>query len=112
MGRVLKAHLRAVQKHRAINACLKRLSTSLARHPSKGGGCRAQEGRKKHAQARITTLFARMAVSGEPPGAQQPHGQPPKAAEAAEPGKQLTLEAAWTAAQHCRGYRTRETGDP
>eukprot|EP00955_Chlamydomonas_euryale_P022131 233740-Chlamydomonas_euryale.AAC.1 len=47
----------------------------------------------KHDQARITTFFARTPVPGKPPGTRQRQEEPPEAAEAAEPGTEVTCDA-------------------
>eukprot|EP00955_Chlamydomonas_euryale_P019763 210650-Chlamydomonas_euryale.AAC.2 len=58
--------------------------------PPKGGGAQPVA---KHHQARITSFFTRTPVPGKPPGTRQQQGEPPKAAEAAEPGMQVTRDA-------------------
>eukprot|EP00955_Chlamydomonas_euryale_P019981 213030-Chlamydomonas_euryale.AAC.1 len=47
----------------------------------------------KHDRARITPLSMRKPVPGKPPGTRQQQEKPPEAAEAAEPGTEVTRDA-------------------
>eukprot|EP00955_Chlamydomonas_euryale_P046080 353316-Chlamydomonas_euryale.AAC.1 len=58
--------------------------------PPKGGGAQPVA---KHDQARITTFFTRTLVPGKPPGTLQQQEEPAEAAEAAEPGTEVTRDA-------------------
>eukprot|EP00955_Chlamydomonas_euryale_P082715 363759-Chlamydomonas_euryale.AAC.34 len=55
----------------------------------KGGGAQSVA---KHDQARITSFFTRF--PGKPPGTRQQQEELPEAAEAAEPGTEMTRDAA------------------
>eukprot|EP00955_Chlamydomonas_euryale_P060304 357676-Chlamydomonas_euryale.AAC.3 len=61
--------------------------------PPKGGGAQPVA---KHDQARITMFFTQTPVSGKPSGTRQQQEEPPEAAEAAEPGPEVTRDAGST----------------
>eukprot|EP00955_Chlamydomonas_euryale_P078041 363073-Chlamydomonas_euryale.AAC.14 len=58
--------------------------------PPKGGGAQPVA---KHDQARITPFFTRTPVPGKLLGTRQQQEEPPKAAEAVEPGAEVTRYA-------------------
>eukprot|EP00955_Chlamydomonas_euryale_P047262 353624-Chlamydomonas_euryale.AAC.9 len=58
--------------------------------PPKGGGAQPVA---KHDQARITPFFTRTPVPGKSSGTRQQQEEPPKAAEAAESGTEVTRDA-------------------